>query len=555
MGEQAIVVRALRKRFRTKETDAGIGLETGLLLMASMLVAVLGAWSSGPAVSIPESAGSGWPTAGYDIGNTRDAASEHVIGPGDASRLKPAWSITTAGNIKITPTVYDGVVYYPDLGGNLLAVSARSGRVLWSRTIASYTGLANDVSRVSPAVYGDELVLGDSDYLDYSGAWVFGVNKDTGRLLWRTRVDDHLAAIITSSPVVYHGIAYLGVSSFEEGMTLIQPGYRCCTFRGSVVALDAATGRLLWKTYTILAGAGYSGAAVWGSTPAIDPRDHLLYVGTGNNYSAPPGVCQEPGQTGCTPPPADDHVDSILALDMATGTIRWYVATLSSDVTISACTRPGVTCGPDFDFGSGPNLIRLPSGRQLVGIGQKSGVYWALNPRTGAVVWHTQVGPGSVYGGIQWGSATDGRHVFVAIGNLYGESYPITSASGQVTTTSGGSWAALDAATGKILWQVADPQQAADIGYVSTANGLVFAGSTADTGNDMFALNATDGRILWSFSSGRGSPVVSGAAVAGNTVYWGSGNEFATRCPNGQGGIRGCTLLTPNGKLFAFRIR
>jgi polyvinyl alcohol dehydrogenase (cytochrome) len=521
--------------------------QAGYLVMAPLLAAVLGTSASGPAAY----GGNNWPAAGNDIGNTRDAAGEHVIGPRNVSLLKPAWADTTAGFVQATPAVYDGVVYYGDYGGDLWAVSARTGHVLWSRVVSSYTGLANDLDRVTPAVFGDELVFGDSDYLDYDGAWVLGVNRFTGRLLWRTRVDTHIAAIITGAPVVYRGVAYLGVSSFEEAMPLIQPGYKCCTFRGSVVALNAATGRLLWKTYTIQAP-GYSGAAVWGSTPALDPRYHLLYVGTGDAYSVPAGVCTKPGETGCTPPAPGDHADSIMALDMSTGKIRWYRATLGSDVYNLGCTATS-NCGPDFDFGSGPNMIQLPSGRQLVGIGQKSGVYWALDPRTGAVDWHTQAGPGSGLGGMLWGSATDGRDVFVAIGNVYSEPYKITSATGQVTTTTGGSWAELDAATGRIRWQVADPQQAADLGYVTVANGVIYAGSSADTGDDMFALDAADGRILWRFNSG--AAVSSGAAIVDGTVYWGTGSERATRCPvDGSGAIQYCSPKSVPEKLFAFRL-
>jgi polyvinyl alcohol dehydrogenase (cytochrome) len=316
-----------------------------------------------------------------------------------------------------------------------------------------------------------------------------------------------------------------------------------------VVALDAATGHILWKTYTV--PTGYAGGAVWGSTPAIDPSAGQLYVATGNNYTAPAGVCTNPGQTGCSAPAADDHADSILALDLRTGSIRWSTGTMSTDVFTLVCgTNPAPNCGPDFDFGSGPNLIQLPSGRKLVGAGQKSGVYWALDPATGAVVWHTQVGPGSSSGGILWGSATDGRHIYAAIGNLYGTSYSITSASGETSTTTGGSWAALDAATGRILWQVADPQQAADIGYVTVANGVVYAGSTANNGNDMYALNAASGKVLWGFASG--GPVKSGAAIVQGTVFWGSGASSATRCPGGTGPMQTCA--SGNNKMFAFHL-
>ena len=161
------------------------------------------------------------------------------------------------------------------------------------------------------------------------------------------------------------------------------------------------------------------------------------------------------------------------------------------------------------------------------------------------------VGPGSAYGGMLWGSATDGSHIYVAIGNFYAKSYRIRSATGRTSATSGGSWAALDAATGKILWQVADPQQAADVGYVTTASGLVYAGSTAAAGNDMYVLDAATGTILWHFASG--APVVSGAAIAGGSVYWGSGYAmFATRCPNGTLAIKYCKGF--GHKIYAFRL-
>jgi polyvinyl alcohol dehydrogenase (cytochrome) len=519
-----------------------------LLIPVIAAATLAGQAAAAPARTSPD----GWPAAGHDIANTHNATAEHTIRPGNASRLSTAWRVTTSGDVRTTPTVSDGTVYAPDSGGTLWAVAADTGRVRWSHSVVDYTGIAGDVSRTSPAVYGDELVLGDSAPLDLSGhgpgAVVVAVDRRTGQLLWRTQVDTHPAAVVTSSPVIYQGTIYVGVSSNEEVVSA-GPGYLCCSFRGSVVALDTATGKLLWQTHTV--PIGYSGGAVWGSTPAIDPRNNLIYVGTGNNYSAPAGVCATPGQTGCTPPSPDDHADSILALDRTTGAVRWFKSTLSSDVDNLICgANPSNECGPDFDFGSGPNLIRLASGRELVGIGQKSGVYWALDPNTGAVLWHTMVGPGSAFGGIQFGSATDGRRIYVAISNFAGEPYSITSAAGVTATTSGGSWAALDAATGKIAWQVADPQGAADMGFVSSANGVVYAGSTADTGNDMYALDARSGAILWSFASG--GPVISGAAVVDGTVYWGSGYALATACPNGVSAIKACAAA--NNKLYAFRL-
>ena len=268
-----------------------------------------------------------------------------------------------------------GVVYVPDYGGKLWAVKAGSGQVLWSKSISDYTGVSGDQSRVSPAVYRDDIILGDGWIVspNKTGAKVFAVNRRTGALDWVTQVDTDPDAVITAAPTIYHGVAYFGIASKGEGE--VSP-----TFRGAVVAVNATTGKLLWKAYTApsnngnsdsnLANGYYTGNAVWGSSPAVDPARGLLYVGTGNNYSAPAGVCDEPGQTNCTPPVADDYVDSILALRLSDGSVAWADHTNNGDLW----TRPQ-PIGPDYDFGAGANLFTVPGTReQLLGIGQKSGV-------------------------------------------------------------------------------------------------------------------------------------------------------------------------------------
>lgn len=500
-----------------------------------------------------------WPVAGQNPSDTHFSVSEHQISPANVGTLMPRWTLTTTGDVSATPTVYAGVVYVPDFGGTLWAVDAASGRVLWSHSIAGYTGVAGDVSRTSPAVYGNELITGDGWLLgtNTGGARVFAVNRLTGQLLWSTKVDSFLGSVITGSPVVFGGVAYLGISSKEEGLAG-QPGYQCCVFRGAIVALNAQTGRIMWKTYTVPSnnnGADtnlpgyYSGVAVWGSSPVVDPVRGLLYLGTGNTYTVPAGVCTMPGQIGCTPPAPNDQVDSLLALSLTTGAVVWADHTLSSDNFTGVCFQPGANCGPDYDFGSAPNLFTTTdpkTGRpeQLLGDGQKSGVYSAVDPATGKVIWTTSVGPGGIGGGIEWGSATDGHHIYVAEANSGHISYTLGGAgpsAGQTTT--GGSWAALDAATGKILWQTPDPQTAGDPGFVSAANGVVYAGSNAGTGNNMYALDAATGKILWSFASG--GAVISGAAVVQGSLYWGSGYYFAT-CPPSQ------PSCGSNNKVYAF---
>jgi polyvinyl alcohol dehydrogenase (cytochrome) len=521
-------------------------------LLAATAVMFAAGMTAAAAQSSPTAAPE-WPMAGQNISDTHFQAAGPAISAGNVHTLAPKWTLAAAGAVSATPTVDHGAVYVPDTGGQLWAVAADTGQVIWSRTIASYTGVPGDLSRTSPAVYNSELILGDWPFFSPTApATVFAVSRLTGQLLWATTVDSSPAALITGSPVVAGGVVYVGVSSKEETLSA-QPGYPCCTFRGAVAALNATTGQILWKTYTVPSNNSggdtnlpgfYTGAAVWASSPVVDPARGLLYVGTGNNYTVPAGVCSKAGQTGCTPPASDDYADSILALNLQTGAVAWADHTLSSDVwTIAAPT------GPDFDFGSGPNLFTTTNpvtgqSEQLLGIGQKSGVYWAVDPATGKVAWQTQVGPGGHVGGIEWGSATDGNRIYVAEADTSGQPYTLGGSgpsAGQTIT--GGSWAALDAATGQILWQTPDPQAAADTGFVSAANGVVYAGSDAATGNNMYALDAGTGQILWSFASG--GSVNGGAAAAAGALYWGSGYCGGPCLAAGQPPAN-------NNKLYAF---
>ena len=335
------------------------------------------------------------------------------------------------------------------------------------------------------------------------------------------------------------------------------PSYTCCSVSGSVVAVEAFFGFKLWETFTV--PKGYSGGAVWGSNPVVDLERGTVFVGTGNNYSVPTDpayvACISHGGTRASCQSPNDHADSILALDMFTGRVKWATR-------LETWNQPGITngsddwnvdcifvaagtsnCpsapGPDYDFGSAPNEITYLTDRgfkTIIGAGQKSGIYYALDPDTGALLWQTQVGPGSSLGGIEWGSATDGTRIYVAICNLYG----IPSAAGNA-----GSWAALDPATGKILWQKADPNGGVDIGPMAVTNGVVYAdsmgGATSTTAKTMFALDASTGATLWSFAAG--SSVNAGATIVDGTVYWGSGYAHL-----------GTALGSGNTKFYAFSI-
>lgn len=481
-----------------------------------------------------------WPMFGQNTANTASNGGYCGISVKNVASLTTKWTVTTGGDVSARAAVVNGMAYFPDWGGNLWAVDARSGKVIWSHQLSDYGLAAKTVSRTSPAVVDGVVYLG-TQYVPPASAlsaqpptgWLLAINAWTGALIWKIQPDKSSPIpVITASPVVARGVVYVGMTSAEEGAAA-SASYHCCSSRGSVVAVGAHSGSILWQRFTV--PAGYTGGAVWGSTPVVDVDRGTVFVGTGNNYSVPTDAtyiaCVKAGGSEASCLSADDHADSILALDMFSGAVRWSKRLMdwnqvgisnNSDSWNVGCAVPGkpncpVSAGPDYDFGSGPNEITYQTNRgwkTIIGAGQKSGIYYALDPETGSELWHTQVGPGSSLGGMEWGSASDGKRIYVAIGNLYGIPYAAGSA---------GSWAALDPATGAILWQKADPNGAIDLGPLAVANGVLYVpsmGGGATTPN-MFALDAATGNTLWSFPSG--ASVIAGATIADDFVYWGSG--------------------------------
>jgi polyvinyl alcohol dehydrogenase (cytochrome) len=481
------------------------------------------------------------------------------------------WKYQAAGDISATPAVFGNELYVPDWGGMLNKLNARTGQVMWSVSIgalisASDAGAgASDapapiVARDTPIVTADSVIFGVNRGPSIAGpaplAIVVAVNRQTGALKWQTQVDAHPTAHITSSPMLNNGTVYVGVASDEEFFSALpiiaNVPYPCCSFRGSVVALNAQTGQMLWKTYTIDDSAyfeadgktpsGYAGAAVW-SAPTIDINRNSLYVTTGNNYSQPAGA-------GALPP--GDHIESILSLDLGTGAVKWSQRMSMGDVwnLFDYFAIGPMGGGPDWDFGTSANLFQTTingAPHDIVGAGQKSGIYWALDPDTGNVLWNQPVGPGGHLGGIHWGTAADAKHIYVGLNDNYGTAYTLGgsgSQAGQSVTT--GSWAALDPSTGEIQWQVADPAMSAPVGGtsvngpVSAVNGVLFGGSM-DSNGTMFAFNGDTGNVLWSYQSG--ATVYGGPAIAAGIVYWGNGY------PNSR-----LLFGSPGGTLYAFQV-
>jgi polyvinyl alcohol dehydrogenase (cytochrome) len=321
-----------------------------------------------------------WPAGGQNVGDDRFQPDETTIYAKTAARLTPRWTLMMAGDVSATPAVVNGVVYVPDWGGYISAIRANNGHVIWRRLVSSYNGIAGSVSRTDPVVSGSTLVIGTQ-----TGADMIAINTATGARKWVTRADAHPAAQITGSAVIYKNVVYVGVSSSEEA-SAENPAYKCCTFRGSVVALRESTGKVLWKTYTVPANGGkpggYSGGTSWVSTPAIDPATNSVYVGTGNNYLIPATA------------------DKCVANAMKNHT---------SDAKCTAADKP----------------------ETLIGDGQKSGIYWTFNPATGRLVWDILVGPGSPDGGALWGTASDGTRVYVADGNSTNTPFTCAAAAGK----------------------------------------------------------------------------------------------------------------------------
>jgi polyvinyl alcohol dehydrogenase (cytochrome) len=501
-----------------------------------------------------------WPSAGHDLNNTRYNSSESKIGVSNVGGLQQAWKapFTTGGDVSATPAVDGTTVYVPDWAGNLYAIDQKSGNLVWSHKISDYTGIAGDYARATPAIVGNMLIFGDQGGKFLAGANLIAVSKKDGSLIWVKQVESYPAAIITQSAVVDVGgpfkfpVIYVGTSSLDEFYAAFPPypGYTL-GFRASIMAVNGNTGEPIWKTDIV--PDGYTGGAVWGSTAVVDHARSSLYIGTGNNYSVPDSVITCLTNAGSDTSAAqacvsaDDHFDSVMALDLKSGAIKWVSRALPYDAWTLSCVFGMATCpspaGPDYDFGQGPTLFTVKGSngmpRDLVGAGQKSGQYWAFDPNTGAVVWETQVGPGGSLGGLEWGSSTDGSHIYVAETNTNHNSWTLVK-NGQPTNISvtSGFWSALDAATGKILWQTPDPQGATDTGPVSGANGVVYTCSM-DTQGHMYAIDGNTGNILWSYASG--GSCNAGAAISNGMVFWGSGYS-------------NLNLGTPNNQFYAFQL-
>jgi polyvinyl alcohol dehydrogenase (cytochrome) len=477
---------------------------------------------------------SGW---GNGPANTRF----QQTGPGGLNRdgvpsLKLKWAFGFADDttVRSQPTIYGANVFVGTQSGIVYSLDSQTGCVHWALDSVAAIRTSVNVAAVNQkllAFFGD------------GSGTVYGVDANTGKPIWKHRVDDHPSAVVSGTPVVYRDILYVPAASYEEGAATA-PEYTCCTFRGSISALNALTGAVIWKTYTIdqpakvgpptkrgAKTAGPSGAGIW-TAPTLDLEKKVLYVSTGNNYSTP----------------TTNTSDAVMALGMDTGKILWTKQFTQNDAYNVTCRIPDkVNCpdnnGEDQDFAAPPLLTTLKTGRRALILGQKSGFVYVVDPdKEGDIIWQAQVGRGHTMSGIQGSPATDGSLVYVGLSDLIYERHRKANSNRLVMTLdplSGGGMFGYGLENGERLWQTPPPGcgdrhpcSPAQNSAVSVIPGVAFSGSVD---GHLRAYDTGNGKIIWDYDTAHeyktvnGIPAkgglldVSGAAVAGNLLVTVSG--------------------------------
>jgi len=416
-------------------------------------------------------------------------------------KLKWAFAFPAVAATYGQPTAFKGRLFVGSEDGTVYALDSATGCVWWS-----YKASATVKTAISIGNNGTTAFFGDTNGI------VYALKQDDGSLVWKVHADPHPAARITGSPLLVATKLYVPVSSGEEGASA-DPDYPCCTFRGSVVALDTATGKQLWKSYTIdespkptrknAQGTQYfgpSGAAVW-STPTADLKRRVLYVTTGNNYSGPPTSMS----------------DAVVAFRLDTGKKLWSRQFTPKDLWNSGCVAEKKdNCpeahGDDYDFGA-PPILQSVAGRDILVLAQKSGLVYALDPEQGSLIWKTRVARGGPLGGIEWGGAADHRYAYIPVSDFDFDD-PLK----------GGGLFALDLRTGKQVWH-ADPVKPACLGQYGCSAaqmapptaipGVIFSGSLD---GHLRAYDSHDGSVIWDFNTAQQFQTTNGVKGHGGSL-------------------------------------
>ena len=423
-----------------------------------------------PASGTPTAGGTGgWPLYGHDLSGNK-ATTGSGLDVDTVGGLEPAWSVEVGGPVSATPAIADGMAVFGSYDGNLYAVDLLTGAEVW--TYETGAAVPEPNLQIDLGIVGSAAVVDGVAYVGDAAATLHAVDAATGEAVWTVKVDDQPNACIWSSPVVREDTVYVGVASIAKEVG----------FRGGVVAVDTVSGDVRWHTFMV--PEGRDGAGVF-CVPAVDPDRGLLFVGTQNAYTE-------------NPAPYGDAI-SIVALDAATGDVAWAFAAPPNDGETAPVDDVGLSASPHlFSVEIDGEM------RDLVGEGQKSGVYWALDRDTGEVIWETQVSPAGFLGGMEGTSGYADGIIAIPATDWVEFDGP---AAGMVT--------ALDAATGEELWTALQDAPAAS--PVGIADGIVFH---AGLDGVLHAYALTSGDELWSFDLGGSAS--GGVAIAEGVVVVGA---------------------------------
>jgi polyvinyl alcohol dehydrogenase (cytochrome) len=440
-----------------------------------------------------------WNGWGAGPGNTRfQPASVARLTAADVPKLKLKWAFGLPGGGISTsqPTVALGRVFVASDNRALYSIDAKSGCAYWAFH-------AESTGRFAPVV-GPITGQPGTRYAVYfvtAPGTAHAVDAQTGKLLWKAEIKGLHS--VNASATLADGrlfVPFAGTETFAGA----QPLYECCRSRGGVAALDANTGRILWKVDSIpepvrrlgeqpngVAIWGPSGASVW-NAPTVDLKRRRIYVGTGNSYG----------------PVAADTSDSILALDIDTGRLIWSHQEFAGDSFMVGCgpkSPAGGKCpqalGPDWDFGGSSAILQtLPGGRDVLVAAGKGGVAIALDPDTGKLVWRTplyQGQPPSPLGLVLFGGASDGTRVY----------YPLQRP--------GGGLVALKLETGAIDWTAPiDADQRGQAGAASAIPGVVFTGGW----DGVLRAVGSEGKVIWAVDTKQTYTTINGVQAVGGSL-------------------------------------
>jgi polyvinyl alcohol dehydrogenase (cytochrome) len=404
------------------------------------------------------------------------------IDPQNAATLHPAWHIRTAEPVSAAPIAAGGRVYFTDWSDTAYAVNAATGRVVWKRTIGRpqerwpWHGLA-----------GTGALVGGTWYVASVEGRLYALDAATGAVRFSERITNQRFAGVLADLQYVSGVLYIGLDSVAEPLSsMLGPGY-VPKFRGQVLAVDAATGRVLWRTQLVRPPA--NGVPVWGGV-AVDQARGLIYVATGNNYSGR----------------ASGTSDAMICMSARTGRIVWINQTIKHDVWIP--THPK---GPDWDYGAAPQLFTVHRGGRAipaVGAGDKAGLYLAFDRLTGRRLWKVEVG--TTQGeGIRWDGSIANGTIYISSNTSFAD---MNAAAHPVRIR------ALDANTGAsrwVRWRV-QAGQGADASFL--AHGVLFVGD--ETGG-LGVYDAADGHTITELHAA--GPISSAINSSGGFVYVGMG--------------------------------